>query len=160
MDALRITKTSVSNIAEAVDIALEHIPVTVSTSDTAPGRKVYFGLPMKKHPKSMADFIYVYAESKLPKPPTDLITGYTESDVFDTSGVYLFKKIGDVISGCTYMLEEFLDKIDDLSLRNRLIYRVKEMREMVHLDDSFLEVANHEWSLHKNPHSFGIQRLH
>lgn len=162
MDSIKLTKRSVSNIIEIVDVALEHIPMIFSTSERAPGRKVFFPIPMKKEPKFSTDFVYFYAESKLINPPQDLKSGFTDGDVVDESGVYLFKKDGDFISGCTYTLEVFLnDVIDDLSLRNRIIYRVGEMRRIVHLDDEFLEAANHEWiTTHKDPQSFGIQRLH
>jgi hypothetical protein len=155
-----LTKRSASTIAEAVNIALEHIPMTFANSDIAPGRKVFFAIPMKKTAKDMTDFIYVYAESKLPKPPHDLRFGFTETDVVDETGVYLFKKDGNIISGSTYSVEAFLDSVtDDLLWRNRLMDRMNEMRRIVHLDDGFLDIANHEWDAHKDIHDFGIQRL-
>lgn len=160
MDDIRITKRTANTIAEVAGIALEHIPMTFSNSDLSPGRKVFFPIPMKKNPKNMTDFLYVYAESKLAGPPKDKNTGFTEADVEDQVGVYLFKMDGDTIQGQTYSLEVFLtDVIKDLSLRNRIIYRVNDMRNMVHLDDSFLEIANSEWKISKSPESFGIKRL-
>ncbi len=162
MDPIKLTKRFVSNIVEAAGIALEHIPMIFSVSERAPGRKVFFPIPMKKDPKHPTDFVYFYAESKLLNAPQDLNSGFTELDIIDESGVYLFKKDGNFISGCTYPLDVFLTTvIDDLSLRNRIIYRINKMRGMVHLDDEFLEVANQEWiTTKKNPQSFGIQRLH
>lgn len=158
---IRITKRTANTIEEVAGIALEHIPMTFSNSDLSPGRKVFFPIPMKKNPKNMADFLYVYAESKLLGPPTDAVTGFTDKDVEDQVGVYLFKLDGKTIQGQTYSMDVFLSQvIKDLSLRNRIIYRVNEMRNMVHLDDTFLEIANSEWKLSKSPESFGIKRLH
>src|SRR5258708_14767599 len=127
MDAIRITKRTASTIQEVVDIALEHIPMTFSNSDLSPGRKVFFPIPMKKNPKNMTDFLYIYAESKLAGPPKEN-SDFTEEDVEDQVGVYLFKMDGDTVKGETYPIDIFLvEVIKDLSLRNRIIYRVNEM---------------------------------
>ncbi len=158
MDSIKLTKNSVSNIVEAAGIALEHIPMTFSASDRAPGRKVFFPLRMKKSPRCVSDFVYFYAESKLANPPQDMKNGFTDIDVVDESGVYLFHKDG---TGCAYLLDEFLTNvIADPFLKNRIVGRLDEMQQMIHLDDDFLEAANHEWeAIHKNPQSFGIVRL-
>lgn len=158
MDAIKITKRSALTIAEIAGGVLEHIPMTFSNSDLAPGRKVFFPIPMKKSPKDMTDFLYVYAESKLTTKPVDN-QGFTDQDVIDEVGVYLFKKTGQAVSGCTYPINIFLQEvITDLSLRNRMIYKVNDMRNMVHLDDTFLELANNEYHCHKN--DFGKKRIH
>src|SRR4051812_36497342 len=94
MDAIRITKRTASTIQEVAGVALEHIPMTFSNSDLSPGRKVFFPIPMKKNPKNMTDFLYVYAESKLSGPPKNAKIGFTEDDVEDQVGVYLFKMDG------------------------------------------------------------------
>ena len=160
MESIKLTKRNVSTIAKVAGIALEHIPMTFSSSDLTPGRKVFFPIPMKQRPKDMTDFLYVYAESKLSGLPNDTISGFTEKDVTDESGVYLFKKDGNFIGGCTYSLSEFLEEIiTDPSLRNRIIYRINEMRRMVHLDDTFLDLANTEWAANKTK-SFQLHRLH
>jgi hypothetical protein len=66
----------------------------------------------------------------------------------------------DTIGGCTYRLDTFLEEIiTDLSLRNRFIYRINEMRQMVHLDETFLELANKEW-LSSKTRSFKVETLH
>ena len=160
MEPIKLTKRTVSTIEEVAGIALEHIPMTFSASDLTPGRKVFFPIPMKKRPKDMTDFLYVYAESKLPGLPVDKIAGFTETDIKDESGIYLFKKDGKFVGGCTYSLEIFLEEIiTDPSLRNRIIYRVNEMRRMVHLDDTFLDLANNEWMSNKTK-SFQVEWLH
>lgn len=157
MDSIKLTKRNASTISEVVDMALEHIPMTFSNSDMFPGRKVFFPIPMKKNPKDSADFLYVYAESKLSGAPKNQRTGFTEQDVTDEVGIYLFKKNGEIISGRTYPMDTFLlEVMTDLSLRNRMIYRVNDMRKMVHLDESFLELANIEY---KKADHFGA-RLH
>lgn len=164
METIKITKKSATTIVEIAALALEHIPMTFSNSDSAPGRKVFFPIPMKKDPKNTMDFVYVYAESKLVGAPRDQISGFTEEDIVDQTGVYMFRKNKDskIIQGETFPLDVFLtDVIKDLSLQNRIIYRVSEMRNIVHLDEQFLDIANHEWRANKaNAQSFGIQRLH
>lgn len=160
MESIRLTKRSATAIVKAATIALEHIPMTFSNSDMFPGRKVFFPIPMKHTPKNMTDFLYVYAESKLSGPPTDPKNGFTENDVRDEVGVYLFKMDGDTVIGQTYPIDIFLSQvITDLSLRNRVIYRINEMRNMVHLDEGFLDFANTEWKVCSSPESFGIKRL-
>lgn len=155
METLRLTKRTANTIREVAGLALEHIPMTFSVTDLSPGRKVYFPLPMKKNPKEMTDFIYVYAESRITDVPKNSRTGFTDDDVTDEVGIYIFVKEGTCISGSTYSIENFLNNIDiDLSLRNRLIYRISEMRNMVHLDESFLDIANNEWNTNHNPASF------
>jgi hypothetical protein len=161
MNAIRLTKKTASTIQEVAGIALENIPMTFSNSDLSPGRKVFFPIPMKKKPKNMTDFLYVFAESKLAGPPKNPSSGFTEEDVEDQVGVYLFKMEGETVNGCTYSIDTFLiEVIKDFSLRNRLIYRVNDMRNMIHLDDNFLDLANSEWRASKSPESFGIKRLH
>jgi hypothetical protein len=160
MDELKITKRRASRIREVAGCVLESIPMTFSITDLSPGRRVYFPIPMMKNPKEMSDFLYVYAESKLTDIPKNEKIGFTEADISDEVGIYVFAKDGDCISGNTYSIEDFLLNVDiDLSLRNRIIYRVNEMRNMVHLDESFLDIANKEWDTHHNPASF-TKRLH
>lgn len=160
MDTIKLTKRTVSTIERVADRALEHIPMTFSGTDLAPGRKVFFPIPMKSRPKDMTDFLYIYAESKLSGPPADKVSGFTDDDVKDETGVYFFQKDGDTIGGCTYRLDTFLEEIiTDLSLRNRFIYRINEMRQMVHLDETFLELANKEW-LSSKTRSFKVETLH
>lgn len=159
MDSIKITKRTASTIAELADIALEHIPMTFSATDLSPGRKVFFPIPMKKNPRNMADFIYVFAECRIQQAPKDK-NGYTDQDFLEDAGVYLFKKEGESMTGCTYPFHTFLQEvIKDLSLRNRMIYRISEMRNMVRLDDTFLELINSEYMSNKTKHISAALRL-
>lgn len=119
--------------------------MTISASDLGTGRKVFFPIPLKQKPIEMSDFLYVYAESKLVGDPQELEVGYTEADVITAAGVYVFKKVRDRTVGQVYALDVlFREVITDLSLRNRIIYRVNEMKNMIRLDEEFLELANME----------------
>lgn len=164
MESIRITKRSANTIEKIAAIALEHIPMTFSPSDIPPGRKVYFPIPTKKDPQGEMDFIYIYAESKLQGPPKNLDIGFTTDDIIDSTGVYIFsqKKGSKLVVGEVYPLDVFLrDVISDLSLRNRIIYRVGEMRDCVHLDEQFIEIVNGELRANKeNAKIFGVKRLH
>lgn len=116
---------------------------------------------MKKNPNDMTDYLYIYVESKLMQGPQDSDIGFTQADVVDETGIYLFKKNKEAVDGETFPLELLLtDVIEDPSLRNRIVYRVGEMREMVHLDDDFLSSATSEWNTRKSDQEFGFKRLH
>jgi hypothetical protein len=123
--------------------ALEFLPMTGAPSDSGPGRKVFFPIPMKNEPECMEDFLYVFAESKLPFTPKEGDVGFTESDIVDNTGIYYFNKKGDSSSGKVYSLETvFREVFTDLSLQNRIIYKLNEMKKIVHLDPEFLDAAN------------------
>lgn len=143
---LPITKKSRVTIQELTGLALTHSPMTFAISDLAPGRKVFFPIPLKKRPKGMTDFLYVYVESKLPTDPQDKAVGFTQADVVDETGVYIFQNNADCPDGVTIPLDILLvDVIQDHSLRARLIQRVGEMRSMIHLDEEFLDGATLQW---------------
>lgn len=157
METLRLPKRVRSTIEEIASIALEHLPMTFSQSDFGPGRKVFFPIPLKKRPLAMIDYLYVYVESKLPDDPKNKDLGFTEEDIVDDAGIYIFKRNGRMVEGRVFPLETLLvDIITDLSLRSRIIYRVNEMKTMIHLDEEFIELANAERSANARP----PKRLH
>lgn len=146
---ININRRTAETIKEVCELALEHIPIQISNTDISPGRKVFFPIPMKKMPKDMADFVYVFAESRLIGPPKNK-KYFTEEDIFDDTGVYIFTRNNNLLCGNTFSLTDFMKYVKaDLSLRNRLIYRINEMRNIAHLDESFIELANNELSINK-----------
>lgn len=161
MDMIRLPKKSVATLQELAGLALELFPIMFSTSDRMPGQKAYFGIPLKEEPKDpIIDFIHVFVESKLNVPPNDKALGFTNEDVTETTGVYVFKKKNGIIVGETHSLSMLLGEIiTDLSLRNRILHRVEEMRQKVHLDDDFLTVMNIEWLARPSDAIFGFKTL-
>ena len=146
METLHLPKRTRSTLVKMADTALEYLPMSGAPSDGGPGRKVFFPIPLKHNPHTMEDFLYVFAESKLPDEPADKKVGFTEDDIINTTGIYLFHDS----SGSVFAMETlFREVITDLSLQNRMTYRLNEMKRMVHLDETFLEAANIERS--KNP---------
>ena len=86
----------------------------------------------------------MYAESKLPDKPLDPAIGFTEDDVVETTGIYFYKKVRRRFSGEMLPLDALLSQISDLSVRNRIIYRVNEMRASIRLNDEFIDLVNRE----------------
>lgn len=163
MESLRLPKRTRTTIEKIAGIALEHLPMTFSPTDLGTGRKVFFPIPIKNRPTASSDFIYIYAESKLPYDPEDTEVGFTDTDVIDSTGVYVFKKIKssttDRVYGQVFPLDVLLrDIISQLSLRNRIIYRINEMKTMIHLDEEFLELANMERAARRSTDV--VRRLH
>jgi hypothetical protein len=136
MESLSLTKRSRSKLQELAGLALEYFPITFSASDRMPGHKAFFGIPLKEEPKD---------------PIKD--------DVTDLTGVYVFKKQNGAITGETHSLGILVGEITDLSLRNRIMHRVEEIRQMIHLDDDFLTAANIEWAAHPSDLVFGFKTL-
>jgi len=161
MQTIPLPKKSLTKLQELAGLALEHFPIKVSISDLSPGRKAYFDIPLKENPKDlMTDFLHIYVESKLTKQPKDSY-GFTVDDVTESTGVMVFKKTNDGVPvGEIFSLESLLnDLVSDLSLRNRILFRVQEMRRLIHLDDDFLAFANDEWTNRTSDESFGFGRL-
>jgi hypothetical protein len=143
METMRLTKRTCSTVVKMTDTALEFLPMTGAPSDIGSGRKVFFPIPLKNNPMCMEDFLYIFAESKLPFQPADTDLGFDDDDIMDSIGVYLFKNVKGRSCGQVYPLESlFQEVITDLSLQNRMIYRINEMKEIVHLDSDFLDAAN------------------
>ena|ERR1041385_5528254 len=160
MDTLRLPKRTKTTIQELAGLAIEHLPLTFSNSDLYPGRKAFFPLPLKKRPNGMADFLYIYVESKLSHQPKDSILGFTQEDVTDESGFYLFKKSDASLEGQTYPLDILLtDVIEDDSIRDKVRDRIAEIKKMVHLDEDYLDVANGQWPYRISNESFGFKTL-
>jgi hypothetical protein len=160
MQTIKLTKKSRSTVAHVADAALEQLPMTFSTTDLTPGRKVFFPIPLKARPRDMWDFLYIYVESKLSRAPQNPEFGFTQDDIVEESGIYVFKKVKDRIVGVASPISDlFGEVITDLSLQNRIIYRVHEMKQMVRLDDDFLDAANLQWASSKDAEEFGIKRL-
>ena len=123
--------------------ALEYLPMTGAPSDGGPGRKIFFPIPLKNNPNCMEDFLYVFAESKLPFEPKEREVGFMESDIIDSTGFYLFDKKGEHAMGKVFPVETlFTEVFTELSLQNRMTFKLNEMKKIVHLDDDFLEAAN------------------
>jgi hypothetical protein len=80
----------------------------------------------------------------LPNGRWDAAIGFTENDVIDAAGIYVFKKVRDRLYGETLPLDALLSQITDLSVRNRIICKVDEMAASIRLDDEFIERANAE----------------
>jgi len=93
-------------------------------------------------PVELSDFIWVYTESNLPNEPKDAALGFTEDDVIEAAGIQVFKRVQGRFYGQTFGLETLFSEISDLSLRNRIICRVAEMKASIRLDDEFIERAN------------------
>ena len=127
-----------------VEVALEQFPTTCSGSDLGVGRKIFFSIPLKMKAAELSDFVWVYAESKLSDEPQDAAIGFTEDDVIEAAGICVFKKVRERFIGESFALDTLLSAITDLSLRNRIIYRVAEMKASIRLDDEFIERANME----------------
>lgn len=160
MEQIKLTKRSRSTVAAIAAAALENLPMTFSTTDLTPGRKVFFPIPLKNRPRDMWDFLYIYAESKLSRAPINPEFGFSKDDIVDESGIYVFKKVKNRIVGVALPVSDlFADTITDLSLQNRIIFRINEMKEMVRLDEDFLDAANTQWAASKNAEEFGIKRL-
>lgn len=118
-------------------------------------------MPLKQKPDCDSDFLYIYVESRLSGAPKDTAVGFTQDDVVDEAGIYQFYKNTVRPTGAAMPLDALLaDVISDLSLRNRILHRVGEMKTMVHLDDDFLEVASNEWRNRNSNDSFGLKTLH
>jgi hypothetical protein len=94
----------------------------------------------------LSDFVWVYAESKLSNEPQDAASGFTEEDVIEAAGICVFKKVRNRFYGETFALDALLSEVTDLSLRNRIICRVDEMKASIRLDDEFIERANMEYN--------------
>ncbi len=157
MEPLRLPKRTRNTIEEIAGIALEHLPMSFSPSDLGAGRKVFFPIPLKKNPLAQTDFLYVYAESKLPDTPKDKEIGFTEEDIINATGFYVFKKVHNRITGQVFPIDTLLKEvINDLSIRNRIIYRINEMKAMIRLDEDFIDMANMERAVGNYPH----KRIH
>ena len=117
------------------------MPVTFSESDLRVGKKAIFPLPLKMRSDEFTDFIYIYAESTLPNVPKDEAIGFTEDDVIDDTGIYLFKKVRERDCGETFPLEALTSQIIDPSVRDRIIRKVNKMKASVRLDQEFIELA-------------------
>jgi hypothetical protein len=143
METLRLPKRTRTTLTKMAGTALEFLPMTGAPSDSGPGRKIFFPIPLKNNPDCMEDFLYVFAESKLPFHPNETDIGFTETDVVDSTGIYLFRKRGEQALGQVYTLETlFREVFTDLSLQNRMICKLAEMKILVHLDQEFIEAAN------------------
>jgi hypothetical protein len=161
IETLRLTKRTRTTLCKMAGTALEFLPMTGAPSDSGPGRKIFFPIPMKNEPTRMEDFLYVFAESKLPYIPQETDLGFTEADIKDTTGIYFFHKKGDQSEGRVYSLETvFREVFTDLSLQNRIIYKLGEMKKMVHLDSDFLAAANADRATHAPGDIERIMRLH
>jgi hypothetical protein len=137
-----IPRRNLRTMKEIARKTLEHLPLTFSSSDFGMGRKVFFPIPLKRKPIMTSDFLYVFADLSLPHEPKEADLGFTEDDVINATGVYVFKEVRERIYGQVLPLIALLRDLTDLSLRNRVICRVNEMLEMVRLDDEFLDEAN------------------
>jgi hypothetical protein len=143
METLRLPKRTRTTLAKIAGTALEFLPMTGAPSDVGSGRKIFFPIPLKNNPACMEDFLYVFAESKLPFQPNEHDIGFTDTDIMDSTGIYLFKKRGGQAFGQVYTLETlFREVFTDLSLQNRVIYKLNEMKKLVHLDPEFIDAAN------------------
>jgi hypothetical protein len=123
---------------------LEKFPTTCCKSDLGVGRKSFFAMPVRMKARNSSDFIYVYVESRLSNLPKDAAIGYTTDDLIESSGIHVFKKVGNRVHGETFDLDALLSEITDPSLRDRLIYRVNDMQACIRLDEEFIERANTE----------------
>src|SRR5579864_7038816 len=95
METLRLPKRTRTTLVKIAGTALEYLPMTGAPSDGGPGRKIFFPIPLKNNPNCMEDFLYVFAESKLPFEPKERAVGFTEDDIVDSTGFYLFDKKGE-----------------------------------------------------------------
>jgi hypothetical protein len=160
---LRLNKRTRSTLVKMAGTALEFLPMTGAPSDGGPGRKLFFPIPLKNKPNCMEDFLYVFAESKLPVEPKDRDLGFTEDDITDSTGIYLFNQHGDQSCGQVFPLETLFEEVfTDLSLRNRVMFKLDEMKKIVHLDDDFLDAANTDRVTHSPSYQEFVQymRLH
>lgn len=161
METLRLPKRQKSTLLKMADKTLEFLPMTGAPADVGPGRKIFFPIPMKNTPTRMEDFLYVYAESKLPFQPKERDVGFTEDEIVDSTGVYVYKIDGDSSTGQVFPIEElFREVFTELPLRNRLLNKLAEMREMVHLDYDYLDAANADYGMRSADEIARIIRPH
>jgi hypothetical protein len=137
-----LTRRSHKTLQSILTAALEEIPMTFLESELGIGQTVCFAIPLTMNARDLSGFLWVYAESRLPDKPVDPSIGFTEDDVEDTVGIYFYKKVAQRFSGEMLPLEALLSQITDLSLRNRIICRVDEMKASIRLDEEFIELAN------------------
>lgn len=160
METLRIPKRTRTTLVKMADTALEYLPMTGAPSDGGPGRKIFFPIPLKNNPNCMEDFLYVFAESKLPFKPKESEVGFTDDDIIDSTGFYLFDKRGDQAIGKVFQVETLFSEVfTDLTLQNRLTFKLNEMRKIVRLDDDFLDAANADQSTRSPQELQKIMRL-
>jgi hypothetical protein len=161
MENLQITKRAKTCMLKIAGQALEFLPMSGAPADSGTGRKISFPIPLKQEPKCAEDFLYVFAESKLPYIPKEIEIGYTEDDIEDAVGIYIFRKSGDRSYGKVYPLDElFREVFTDLSLQNRVIFKLNEMKKIAHIDNDFLEAANNDRANRKVGDLAQPMRLH
>jgi hypothetical protein len=147
METLPLSKTNIDIVQEVAGKVLEKLPMSFAASDLGSGRRVFFPIPVNSPAVDVVDFIYVYVESKLLDDPQDPEIGFTEDDIINTSGVYIWKKVNNHAERDIFPVDFLLTNIiKDLSVQNRIIFRLNEMRMIAQIDDEFLELANMERS--------------
>jgi hypothetical protein len=139
---LRIPKRSLTALTRIGRLCVECMPLEIISSNLGPGLTAFFPMPLKQRPIFYSDQIYVYADSRLPNSPTRREIGFTEEEVIDTLGVTYFLRNRDCEYGESFPLEWLLCQLDDLSLRQRILHRAVEMRDLIHLDDEFIDEKN------------------
>lgn len=161
MQTLPLNKRTKTTLCKMAGTALEFLPMTGAPSDCGPGRKIFFPIPLKKNPGCSEDFLYVFAESKLPYEPAEPEIGFTEDDIINTTGIYLFSKARPHAVGAVWSVDVlFAEVFTDLALQNRVIYKLNEMKKIVKLDDEFLEAANIDRSQYSAQDLKKFNRIH
>jgi hypothetical protein len=118
---------------------LESLPMVVSGSDVYIGQKVFVALPMKEKDDR---HVYLFVENTLPLQPKEKAIGFTEEEITNNIGIYIFTKTRSGIAiGKTYPINELINVLD-LSARNKLIFKLEQMRQTVKLDDDFIAASN------------------
>lgn len=161
MQTLPLTKRTKTTLVKMAGTALEFFPMTGAPSDCGPGRKIFFPIPLKNNPTCSEDFLYVFAESRLPYNPAEPDLGFTEDDIVNSTGIYLFGKTRPHAVGKVWPVDALFGEVfTDLALQNRVIFKINEMKKIVRLDDEFLDAANADRSQYSQQDLKKLHHIH